>query len=42
MKIKTKNSLTAWLLGLLAFGFYIYAMPTAVIEALIKALKNLF
>ena len=42
MKLKTKNRLTASLLGLLALSFYLYAMPSAVIESLIKALKNLF
>jgi hypothetical protein len=42
MTVKTKNRLTASLLGILAVSFYIYAMPTAVIEALVKALKNLF
>jgi hypothetical protein len=42
MNIKTKNRLTASLLGVLAVGFYIYAMPSAVIESLVKALKSLF
>ena len=39
MNLKTKNWLTASLLGLLALGFYIYAMPSAVIEQLAKALR---
>jgi hypothetical protein len=42
MTLKTKNRLTAALLGLLALSFYIYAMPSAVIESLVKALKGLF
>jgi hypothetical protein len=42
MKLKTKNRLTATLLGLLALGFYIYAMPSAVIDQLVKALKACF
>ena len=42
MTVKTKNLLTASLLGLLAVSFYIYAMPSAVIEQLGKALKALF
>ncbi|WP_268768262.1 hypothetical protein [Methyloglobulus morosus] len=42
MNVKTKNLLTASLLGLLAFSFYIYAMPSAVIEQLGKVLRSLF
>jgi hypothetical protein len=42
MKLKTKNRLTALLLGLLALSLYLYAMPTAVLDALIKAIKHLF
>lgn len=42
MNVKTKNRLTACLLGLLALSFYIYAMPSAVIEQLAKALRAVF
>ncbi|MEQ1559226.1 MAG: hypothetical protein ABL933_09885 [Methyloglobulus sp.] len=42
MNVKTKNILTASLLGLLAFGFYLYAMPSAVVEQIAKALKAVF
>ena len=41
MTVKTKNILTASLLGILAISFYIFAMPDAVIEQLGKALKTL-
>jgi hypothetical protein len=42
MNLRSKNLLTATLLGLLALSFYIYAMPSAVIEQLAKALRAVF
>jgi hypothetical protein len=42
MNLKTKNRLTASILGLLAFSFYLFAVPAAVIEQFVKALKAVF
>lgn len=42
MDIKTKNWLTALILGLLALSFYVYAMPQAVRDLVVKAVKSIF
>jgi hypothetical protein len=42
MNLKTKNLLTASILGLLALSFYLYAMPSAVIEQIAKAIRAIF
>jgi hypothetical protein len=42
MDIKTKNWLTALVLGLLALSFYVYAMPQAVRDLVVKAVKSIF
>lgn len=42
MDIKTKNWLTALILGFLALSFYVYAMPQAVRDLVVKAVKSIF
>jgi hypothetical protein len=42
MDIKTKNWLTALMLGLLALSFYIYAIPAAIRDLFVKAVKSIF
>jgi hypothetical protein len=42
MNLKTKNTLTVAILGLLALGLYIYALPDAVFEHLAKAIRAVF
>jgi|GEM_PF-1452585 len=41
METKTKNQVTVFLLVLLAFGIYLYALPAEVFEAIGKMLKHI-